>query len=264
MKNKELSDLKVLIVDDIASARSLISAALIDIGINQISTAKDGKEALRIFRDDPQDLIISDWNMPKMCGLTLLKNLRPNRLDQSFKFLLITSEQNSKKLREASALGVDDYIIKPFNRTVFEKKIKSLIHNKIDLNVPKRDFSVVVVEDSRSTLLILGDILEDIGFKDIVFFENATEALGYLRNNRAGLILSDWHMPDIDGIEFCRMIRERTRTRNTPFLIVTAEKKPEMIRLAIDSGVDGYLIKPFHQETILRELARVMSFSDNK
>ena len=103
---------RVLIVDDSNVMRKIIKNALNQMGFSDYAEAADGHAALKEFGEDPVDLIISDWNMPKMTGLEFLKTVRGHRKLKDIPFLMVTSEGDEAKIREAIEAGVSQYIIK--------------------------------------------------------------------------------------------------------------------------------------------------------
>jgi two-component system chemotaxis response regulator CheY len=124
---------KVLIVDDSSSVRKIIEKILKDAGIKDSVSASDGDEALKILNSTvqenqkPFDLIISDWHMPKMSGLELLKNIRSHIVLKETIFLMVTSSTEQSDILVAIKEGVSDYVVKPFNTNLIQEKIfKSL------------------------------------------------------------------------------------------------------------------------------------------
>ncbi|MFP5519518.1 MAG: response regulator [Bdellovibrionia bacterium] len=121
---------KVLVVDDMSSIRGLVRNHLRTMGFKDLSEAEDGEEALKLILKAigdgvPFDLVISDWNMPKMKGLELLKQVRANPATQQLPFLLLTSESERDQVTEAVLSGVSQYIVKPFSGKIFEDKLKA-------------------------------------------------------------------------------------------------------------------------------------------
>lgn len=122
------SGLKILIVEDQAEARALLRNMLMELGVNQIFEASDGREALKFIDNafDFIDLIICDWNMPAMSGVELLRQLRT--VDPTMPFLMITGRSDLESVVEAKSSGVTGYIRKPFSPKQLEAKLKIIIH----------------------------------------------------------------------------------------------------------------------------------------
>ena len=114
--------MKVLIVDDSAVMRKIVTKALMEAGHTDLVEAADGKEALSKAGD--VDVVFTDWNMPVMDGLTFVKELRQS---SQIPVVMITTEGGQKEVLEAMKSGVTDYIVKPFTPSVLVSKLESLI-----------------------------------------------------------------------------------------------------------------------------------------
>lgn len=118
-----LNDLTVLVVDDENSVTRLVRMMLSDIGVTQVFTAKNGKEALDLlgeFQEDI-DIVICDWNMPTISGLDLLRQIRT--VDPDLPFLMLTARADIASVKDARDYGVTDYLRKPFSAETMKKKI---------------------------------------------------------------------------------------------------------------------------------------------
>ncbi|MBI4384346.1 MAG: response regulator [Nitrospinae bacterium] len=117
---------KVMVVDDSSVMRQIIKNNLKQLGFNHISDAEDGAMGLKKLGEEPVDLIVSDWNMPKMTGIEFLKAVRADAKFKGIPFLMVTSEADKEKIMEAVQAGVSQYIVKPFNANQLEEKIKQI------------------------------------------------------------------------------------------------------------------------------------------
>lgn len=118
-----LNDLTILVVDDENSVTRLVRMMLSDIGVTQVFTAKNGKEALDLlgeFQEDI-DIVICDWNMPTISGLDLLRQIRT--VDPDLPFLMLTARADIASVKDARDYGVTDYLRKPFSAETMKKKI---------------------------------------------------------------------------------------------------------------------------------------------
>ncbi len=130
-KGDGLEKLKILIVDDQSDARSMVRGMLMELGITQIFEATDGKEAMT-FTDaamDMIDVVICDWNMPKMTGIDLLRQMRSVMPD--IPFLMLTGRGDLDSVAQAKSCGVTAYIRKPFSPANLEIKLR-VIKSKMD------------------------------------------------------------------------------------------------------------------------------------
>ncbi len=118
--------LSVLVVDDQMSIRALVKQALVALGVKNIVDAADGEEALRVLGMREVHLVISDLNMPRMDGLELLKAVRADPRTKQLGFIMLTSRGEVELVKQAIALGVNNYLTKPFAIGLLRKKIESV------------------------------------------------------------------------------------------------------------------------------------------
>ncbi|MDY6982397.1 MAG: response regulator [Pseudomonadota bacterium] len=116
-------NMKILVVDDHESMRRIEKQILNDLGYPNVDMADDGITALPMLQAGNYDFVISDWNMPKMEGLELLKAIRADAKLTKTPVLLVTAESKKEKIIEAVKAGVNDYVVKPFNAEIIKAKI---------------------------------------------------------------------------------------------------------------------------------------------
>ena len=115
--------MKILVVDDFAAMRRILKNVFTQIGFTNIIEADDGTTALDVLKDNKVDLIVSDWNMPKMSGLDLLKTVRSNESTKDTPFLMVTASSQKDDVLEAVQAGVSNYIVKPFTADTVKEKL---------------------------------------------------------------------------------------------------------------------------------------------
>ncbi len=120
------SVLKVMIADDQQTSRMLIRSALSDLGITNVAMAKDGEEALQMVIKSPVHLVVSDYHMPKMNGVELLRAVRSNAATQKSAFFLLTGVEDKEFLQLAMSLKVNNYLKKPVSVPELKKKIEAV------------------------------------------------------------------------------------------------------------------------------------------
>jgi len=125
------SDTRILIVDDMMTMRKIVRKTLKEIGLLEVTEAKDGRDAWeKITNAEPGfQLIISDWNMPEVSGLELLRRVRADSTHKSLPFVMLTAESEKDQIMEAINAGVDTYIVKPFNSNTMKDKLQE-VHQK--------------------------------------------------------------------------------------------------------------------------------------
>lgn len=119
-------NIKILIVDDFSTMRRIIKNLLRDLGYNNTAEADDGSTALPMLKNGGYDFLITDWNMPNMAGIDLLKAVRADDKLKSMPVLMVTAEAKRDQIVEAAAAGVNGYIIKPFTADTLREKIDKI------------------------------------------------------------------------------------------------------------------------------------------
>ncbi len=122
---------KFLIVDDFATMRKIIKKVLTELGYTNVEEADDGKPAFAALQNAqnsgvPFQFVISDWNMPGMTGIDLLKACKADANFKNLPFMLVTAESEQKNIVEAAKNGVSDYVVKPFNATTLKGKLERI------------------------------------------------------------------------------------------------------------------------------------------
>lgn len=124
-----MTDLKILAVDDSPAMRRIIINTLRRAGFADVTGATGGKDALAKLKKDEFNLVITDWNMPEMDGLTFVSNLRKSREFGSIPVLMVTTRSVKEDILKAMTAGVNDYIVKPFTADKLRDKIAQTIEN---------------------------------------------------------------------------------------------------------------------------------------
>jgi two-component system, chemotaxis family, chemotaxis protein CheY len=118
---------------------------------------------------------------------------------------------------------------------------------------------VLVVDDMSTMRRIVKNVLRQIGFSDIVEAENGQDALTKLKAGGFGLVVSDWNMPVMQGLELLRAVRADAELKALPFLMVTAEAQKENLIEAVQAGVSNYVVKPFTAEVLQGKLEKIFA-----
>jgi two-component system, chemotaxis family, chemotaxis protein CheY len=121
-----------------------------------------------------------------------------------------------------------------------------------------RNGGVLVVDDYGTMRRIIRNLLYQIGFNDVVEAADGVSALGKLRERAFVLVISDWNMAPMNGLDLLQEIRADARLKPLPFIMITAESKTEYVTAARDAGVSSYLIKPFNAATLRRKIETVL------
>jgi len=121
-----------------------------------------------------------------------------------------------------------------------------------------KSMNVLVVDDYKSTVRIVRGMLNQLGFVNIDDAPDGAAAMALLKEKDYGLVLSDWNMQPVTGLELLKQVRAEERTKKTPFVMVTAEAKVENVIAARQAGVNNYVIKPFTLAVLKQKLTSVV------
>ncbi len=119
-------NIKILIVDDFSTMRRIIKNLLRDLGFNNTFEADDGNTALPMLKNGDYDFVVTDWNMPGMQGIDLLKEIRKDESLCHIPVLMVTAEAKREQIIEAAQSGVNGYIIKPFTAATLKEKLEKI------------------------------------------------------------------------------------------------------------------------------------------
>lgn len=119
-------NIKILVVDDFPTMRRIIKNLLKDLGFENVDEAEDGQMGLDKIRNGNFDLIVSDWNMPNMDGLTMLQNVRADPNFANLPVLMVTAEAKKENIVAAAKAGASGYVVKPFTAAVLEEKLNKI------------------------------------------------------------------------------------------------------------------------------------------
>ena len=116
-------NIRILIVDDFSTMRRIVKNLLADLGFTNTAEAEDGSGAITLLRNEAFDFVVTDWNMPVMTGIELLKAIRADAKLKHLPVLMVTAEAKREQIIEAAQSGVNGYIIKPFTAQTLEEKL---------------------------------------------------------------------------------------------------------------------------------------------
>ena len=119
--------------------------------------------------------------------------------------------------------------------------------------------SVLIVDDYKTMLRIIRNLLKQLEFDNVEEATDGQEALAKLRAGNFGLVISDWNMAPMTGLDLLKEVRADARLRDIPFIMITAESKTENVVAAKQAGVSNYIVKPFNAETLRDKIEKVMA-----
>jgi hypothetical protein len=255
--------LPILVVDDQLPMRQALSAALRDMGFAQVIQATNGQEAMRALRTTPVAAVISDWNMPGMSGIGLLRWVRSEPALSRLPFMLVTAETDRERVRMAISSGASEYLVKPYTVQDLANKVRKIIGreqrdtcvsapavnkvlgiaNATEMESRIETSTVLVVDDVPANIDVIAAILE--GECTVIRATSGAEALQLARDSRPpDLILLDIMMPEMDGYAVCRELKAHPATRDIPIIFLTGNDGVEDVVRGLEMGAVDYIAKP--------------------
>jgi two-component system, chemotaxis family, chemotaxis protein CheY len=117
---------------------------------------------------------------------------------------------------------------------------------------------ILVVDDYNTMRRIIRNLLKQLGFENVDEAAHGGEAITKMREKNYGLVISDWNMEPVTGLDLLKQVRADEKLKNIPFIMVTAESKPENVIAAKQAGVSNYVVKPFNAETLKTKMSSVI------
>ncbi len=120
-------NMKLLVVDDFSTMRSIVRNLLKELGFTNVQEAEDGVDGLTKLRAEPFDFVVSDWNMPNMTGIDMLRAIRADPALKHLPVLMVTAEAKRENIIEAAQAGASGYVVKPFTAGTLDEKLKNIL-----------------------------------------------------------------------------------------------------------------------------------------
>ncbi|NLF84048.1 MAG: response regulator, partial [Candidatus Gastranaerophilales bacterium] len=268
LKEQNLKDLNILVVDDNATNLKIMKYYLESVGC-VIQQAGSVDEAITILenRDNKIDVVVTDHCMPVRSGYELAAFIKSHRRLKDIPIILSTSAEKKESDESIRAKGFAGYLMKPIRKAnIIDCISLALKSNKEDVLITqhvikeeeyKSKHKILVVEDFKDNQKLIIEILKKSGFVcDIA--ENGVQAIEAFKNNRYGLILMDCQMPVMDGYEATKEIRKIEKNEiergYTPIIALTAHAMEEAKHKCKEAGMDDYLSKPFEIEKMINTI----------
>jgi type IV pilus assembly protein PilB len=237
---------QILVVDDDKVTLKMLEKILAKMNYTVV-TAENGTDALNLALKEKPDLVITDYDMPRLDGITLIRELKSRRLTRGIPIIMLTAEEAVDSEVEVFHAGADDYLTKPVHPKRLVARVSRFLAS------PNK---VLIVDDSRDFLNLMKKKLAPENYL-VLTAESGAEALQIVEKEKPDIVLTDYCLPQMDGIALVRKLKARTATRKTPIIMLTADQSVDTEVEVIDAGADDYLTKPVN---IKRLVARIRRF----
>lgn len=268
---------RCLVVDDHEAMRRITVNQLRQLGVEQVQTAKNGAEALRLMQLHRFDVVLSDWNMPVMTGIELLEAIRADKQLFATPFILITAEAERSGVEQAIARGVTSLLLKPYAPRQLMARLERALTAKprapatappVPATAPD-PVAAQVEEDPRPSILIVDDTPDNLVLLSQLFkgeyrvrlAQTGAKALEFATGDAPpDLVLLDIMMPGMDGFEVARALREHPASQAIPIIFVTAMASADARLQGLDLGAVDYITKPIDPATLKPRIRNFMRY----
>ncbi len=265
--NNNLQNLSVLVADDNASARQVLQEMLESFSY-KVTLAASGQEALAdLEAGHHYDLVLMDWQMPEMDGIETSRRIKSSKLMANLPIIImVTAYSQEEVMQQADQVGVEGFLVKPINPSLMfdaiarvfssEKEITSNAILMQQQQIKERlQGKVLLVEDHPINQQVARELLEGFGLV-IGIASNGLEAVKAVFETDFDLVLMDIQMPEMDGFEATKRIREDSRFTNLPIIAMTAHALAGDRERCIEQGMNEHLSKPVSPDELFKMLCR--------
>lgn len=257
-----MADLTLALVEPSPTQHRIIQGHLNDLGVQRVFWFQDGISAFEGVKQEFPDLVISAMHLPDITGVELAQMIRNEPTTMDTLFMTVSSETSFRYLEPLKQAGVVAILPKPF----VPSDLRSALTATLDFLVPDHEaladveldqVRVLVVDDSVTARHHIARVMKNMGIHDVVDVPSGEHAIRALRQQFYDLVVTDYNMPEMDGQELTRYIREQSTQRSVPILMVTSEADTSRLAQVQRAGVSAVCDKPFEPVTI-KELVRKM------
>jgi len=262
---KTEADLHIHLVEPSAVQARIIAAALRNLGVRDIEIFDTGAAVLSAMHRRRPDAVVSAYYLPDMTGTDLIHAMRDNPALEDVAFLLVSSETRPQALNGVRQSGACAILPKPFT----DQQLSRALVSTLDYLQADRDFAeselepgklrVLLVDDSPSSRRFIRRVLGNLGIEHFLEAEDGVQAIAVLDETAVDLVVTDYHMPEMDGRALVEHIRQQSWQAEVPILMVTSEDDMSRLAAVEEAGVSAICDKPFETETIRTLLGRLLA-----
>lgn len=271
-----LTNLHVLVADDIDIARKVLIDALSHLGI-EADEACDGQQAvdkavLAESSGKPYELILMDWKMPILDGIEAAQQINQRCQGDKPHILMVSAYDKDEAKQKAMSSSIEQFLEKPINPSALVDTIVEVLSQENHqvavmesdylVDIPNlSEFSVLLVEDNPINQQVALEFLQDTKIQ-ITCAENGLIALDRIGKQPFDIVLMDIQMPEMDGLTATQEIRNTLKNTTVPIIAMTAHAMEGDVEKSIDAGMNFHLTKPIDPETLYQTLCRFLMVND--
>jgi len=265
MENKlSIADLAITVIEPSSTQWRCIEKQLGAMEVTRTDWFKNGQDALSDLHKFKPDLVVSAMHLPDMTGTELVQAMRDDKELEEIPFMLISSEESDLYLEPIRQAGVIAILPKPFKPNDLKRALYSTLEfiepdqsALDDINIGELD--VLVVDDSSTARKHITRVLNNLGMDNITQAVNGREAVEILNKRFFDLIVTDYNMPEMDGQELAKYVRNSSHQRSIPILMVTSEASHSHLAGVKQAGVSAMCDKPFEPGEVRKLIRNILS-----
>ncbi len=277
----KLDKLKVLVVDDLLDVREALQKMLESFSF-KVTTADSGQAAIETLAaaptDDPFELVLMDWKMPGMDGFETSRRIKDRKDTMEIPtIVMITAYGREEIMLQAEAEQLDGFLIKPVTastlfdtiigvlakKSSFDQEIKSANDWKIVKIEGLRGAKVLLAEDNKINQQVADELLTQAGLQ-VTIAHNGREAAERVKTQEFEAVLMDIQMPEMDGYEATRAIRQQPEFRDLPIIAMTANAMAGDREKCLEAGMNDHVAKPIDPDNLFKTLAKWISTTNER
>lgn len=249
-------NVKILVVDDSRPIRDHVKCILRKMGITLVAEAANGLEALERIEESEFHLIVCDWIMPEMDGISLLRTIKANGgAPADIPFIFITSQHSSSEVHEAMKLGAASFVVKPFSEYLLMSRIEKLLAHRFGRDLG----AVLLVEPSGPTLKFTSSLLVELGASRVRGASDGRQALDSLQGDES-LVLTSLVLPDMGISEFISELEKKMEhPLSIPVVALTCLEFSADREGGEYSGIAGWVSKPFTRDSLAEVVVPIIN-----
>ena len=270
----DLQGMRVLVVDDNATSREILTSELTRFGfkVSQAASGFDALEKVEENRKKPFDLIVMDWKMPGMTGIEAAERIRAMKeLEKTPQVLMVTAYGREEIMKQAAGVGIKGFLVKPVNRSVLFDTIMEIFGKESSRRKKKavksmkgsdelrrlNGVKVLLTEDNEINQQVATEMLEGAGVT-VKIANNGKEALDAVAAEDFDAVLMDIQMPVMDGLQAASAIRSELgiNAEKLPVIAMTAHAMVEDREKSLKAGMNDHITKPINPEELFRTLLK--------
>lgn len=262
-RSKTIEDLAITVVEPSQTQWRIIENHLKQLNITRLDWFTEGAAALDDIKQFNPDLVISAMHLPDQTGTELVQAMRNDPELEGIPFMLVSSEESDYYLEPIKQAGVIAILPKPFQPS----ELKRALYSTLDFIEPDDTLAhidldnlrVLVVDDSAMARKHITRVLNNMEIHNIIHAQNGKEAAVLMESQLFDMLVTDYNMPEMDGRELTRHVREKSAQSSIPILMVTSEANSSQLAGIQQAGVSAICDKPFEPGEVKSLIQKILN-----